>query len=229
MIPAAQKGYQRAPTSPGAVPAEGLNAALESNMATAAISTITAAVATWYGLTWPRSDPLELCRDVLVELLVLQDELAELDPGLEVGLERVVAHELLPLVRVVDLLEHVDPECLLPLGEARGRHDRAHDEVVVDRDPLRFACGEARVHGGRRARGHERAERPHLLGLVELPAFARVVHGRDHATLVSGDSGRDRRARRLADVGEGQCAHEVLDPAEESLILLSRAGAGHRE
>ena len=53
MIDAAQKGYQRAPTSPGAVPAEGLNAALESNMATAAIRTTTAAVATWYGLTWP--------------------------------------------------------------------------------------------------------------------------------------------------------------------------------
>jgi len=44
---AAQKGYQRAPTSPMAVPADGLNAARESNMATAAIVTIAAAVATW--------------------------------------------------------------------------------------------------------------------------------------------------------------------------------------
>src|SRR5438552_10294779 len=80
MIPAAQKGYQRAPTSPGAVPADGLNAALESNMATAAIRTITAAVPTWYGLTWPSSHPLELRRDVLMKLLVLKDELAELEP-----------------------------------------------------------------------------------------------------------------------------------------------------
>src|SRR5205814_1692330 len=44
MIPAAQNGYHRAPTSPGAVPAEGLNAALASNMATGATSTITAAL-----------------------------------------------------------------------------------------------------------------------------------------------------------------------------------------
>jgi hypothetical protein len=51
MSVAAQNGYQRAPTSPIAVPADGLNAARESNMATAAISTIAAAVATWYGLT----------------------------------------------------------------------------------------------------------------------------------------------------------------------------------
>ena len=51
MTVAAQNGYQRAPTSPGDVPAVGLNAARESNMATAAISTIAAAVATWYGLT----------------------------------------------------------------------------------------------------------------------------------------------------------------------------------
>jgi hypothetical protein len=53
MIVAAQNGYQREPTSPGCVPADGLNAARESNMATAAINTIAAAVATWYGLTWP--------------------------------------------------------------------------------------------------------------------------------------------------------------------------------
>ena len=53
MIVAAQNGYQRDPTSPGDVPADGLNAARESNMATAAINTIAAAVATWYGLTWP--------------------------------------------------------------------------------------------------------------------------------------------------------------------------------
>jgi len=53
MTAADQNGYQRAPTSPGDVPAEGLNAARESNMATAAINTIAAAVATWYGLTWP--------------------------------------------------------------------------------------------------------------------------------------------------------------------------------
>lgn len=46
MIVAAQKGYQREPTSPGAVPREGLNAAWESNIATAAIKTIAAAVAT---------------------------------------------------------------------------------------------------------------------------------------------------------------------------------------
>ena len=46
MIAAAQNGYQRAPTSPGDVPADGLNAARESNMATAAIRTIAAAVAT---------------------------------------------------------------------------------------------------------------------------------------------------------------------------------------
>src|SRR5438445_7904635 len=141
MIAAAQKGYQRAPTSPDCVPADGLNAARESNMATAAISTIAAAVASWYGLTSPLSlDPLELRRDVLMELLVLQDELPELETGLEARLKRVVRHELLPFVGVVDLLEHVDPALLLRLGQPWRRHDRAHDEVVVDGNPLRRAC-----------------------------------------------------------------------------------------
>jgi hypothetical protein len=46
MIAAAQNGYQRAPTSPDWVPAEGLKAARESNMATAAIRKIAAAVPT---------------------------------------------------------------------------------------------------------------------------------------------------------------------------------------
>src|SRR5438552_4428772 len=229
MIPAAQKGYQRAPTSRGAVPADRLNGALEPNMATAAIRTITAAVPTWYGLTWPSSHPLELRRDVLMKLLVLKDELAELEPRLEVGLKSVVAHELLPFVRVVDLLENVDPERLLSWRKSRRRHDRPHDEVVVDRDALRLARGKARVHGGGRAGRHERAQRSHLLGLVELQAFARVVHGRDDATLMAGDSRRDCGARGLADVGEGLCLHQVLDAAEERLILLFRTGPGYRE
>jgi len=46
MTAAVQNGYQLAPTSPGAVPRTGLNAARESNMATAAIKTIAAAVPT---------------------------------------------------------------------------------------------------------------------------------------------------------------------------------------
>ena len=47
MIAAVQKGYHREPTSPGAVPTEGEKAARESNMATAAIAMIAAAVANW--------------------------------------------------------------------------------------------------------------------------------------------------------------------------------------
>src|SRR2546428_3914620 len=85
MIAAAQKGYQRAPTSPGAVPAEGLNAASESNMATAAISAIAAAVATWYGRTRGSLDPLELGGDVLMQLLVFAEELPEFESRLEIG------------------------------------------------------------------------------------------------------------------------------------------------
>jgi hypothetical protein len=50
-----------------------------------------------------------------MELLVLQDELPKLETGLELGLERIVGHEFLPLVGVEDLLEYVDPEPLLPL------------------------------------------------------------------------------------------------------------------
>src|SRR2546430_3917572 len=226
MIEAAQKGYQREPTSPGAVLADGLNAARESNMATAAISTIAAAVATWYGLTWPLWDPLELRRDVLMELLVLLDELEEVGSGLEVGLERVVAHELLPLVGVVHLLEHIDPELLLSRGESGRRHDRAHDEVVVDRDALRFAGGKAHVDGGRGAGRHERAERPKLLGLVQLESLARVVDGGHDTALMSGEGRGDCCARSLGDVRERLRLHRVLDASEECLVLLFCAGAG---
>src|SRR5207249_12086501 len=113
MIAAAQKGYQRAPTSPGAVPAEGLNAARESNMATAAIRAIAAAVATWQGRTRGSLDPLELGGDVLMQLLVLAEELPEFEPRLEIGRQEEFDDLRLPIGGVVDLLKDVDPERLL--------------------------------------------------------------------------------------------------------------------
>src|SRR6266536_6522453 len=122
-----------------------------------------AAVATWYGLK-SLLDPVELLCDVLVELLVVGDELLELRTRAEVGLQLVVGHELLPIVRLVHLLEHVDPERLLPGGEARGGHDRADDEVVVDREALRFARREVLERAGGRAARLEGAERTQLAG-----------------------------------------------------------------
>src|SRR5437867_3016178 len=166
-----------------------------------------------------------------MELLVLKDELAELESRLEAWLKRVVAHELLPLVRVVDLLENVDPELLLPLRQSGWGHDRAHDEVVVDRDPLRRARGKARVYGGRRARGGESAKRPKLLGagLVQREALARIVHRCDDPPLMTGDRRRDGRTRGLAQIREGLGLHGVLDATEESLVLLLRTVAGDGE
>src|SRR5207245_11044945 len=122
-----------------------------------------------------------------MKLLVLQDELAELEARLERGVESVVIHELLPFFRVEDLLEDVDPEGLLLRREPRRRHDRSHDEVVVDRYPLRLARRETRVDPGLRALGSERAERPKLLraGLIEGESPAGVVHRGDGAALAT--------------------------------------------
>src|SRR3989442_1419400 len=122
--------------SPGAVPALGVNAVRESYMATAAISAIAAAVPTWYGLTKPLLDPTVLRGDCLMQLLVLEDKLPELEARLEGGLDEESLHVRLPVVRVEDLLEHVRPEALLPRREAGRAHDRAHDVVIVDREPL---------------------------------------------------------------------------------------------
>src|SRR2546428_1605648 len=110
-----------------------------------------------------------------MKLLVLQDELAELQARLEVRLKRVVVHELLPLVGVEHLLEDVDPERLLGGAEAGRRHDRAHDEVVVDRKTLRLARREACVDASLRAVRRERAERTKLArGLIDRQSLARV-------------------------------------------------------
>jgi len=90
MIVAAQK---RVPTGtdvhPATCPRNGVNAARESNMATAAISTITAAVATCTALTSRDHTHLNFVAISLMELLVLEDEQSEIDARLEVRLKPV--------------------------------------------------------------------------------------------------------------------------------------------
>src|SRR5512132_1796881 len=198
-------------------------------MATAAIKIMTAAVATWYGLTPWGSHPLVLRRYVDVQLLVVVDERAEVDAGAEVRIEGVRLHEGLPLRGVVDLLEYVDPEGLLLGSQAGGRHDRPHDVVVVDREALRLAGREARVRSGRRACRCERAERTELLLLEQTQPFARVVHRDLDAALVAGESGRHRAAAGLRHVPERLCLRELSDPQEHDLVLLLRAGARRYE
>src|SRR5258708_29611210 len=216
---------------PGWVPVRSTSApARESIIATAANNANAAAVATWYGLK-PLLDPVELLRDVLVELLVVGDQLVEVRAGAEVGLQLVVGHELLPIVGVVDLLEDVDPERLLALREAGRRHDRADDEVVADREPLRRAGRHALECRGRRARGLERAERPHLAGRAgeESLALARVVHRGHDAALMAGDGRGDRRAGGRRDELERLDPRGGLDAVEPGVLLLPRAGARHDE
>src|SRR5438093_11981543 len=133
-----------------------------------------------------------------MELLVLEDELPELEPGLEVGLQCVGGHERLPLIGVERLLEYVDPELLLTPRQSGWPHDRAPDEVVVDGGALRLACCETRVGRGRRARGRECAEGSKLLRLIQLESLTGIVHRRDDAALVSSDGRCDGGSRRLA-------------------------------
>src|SRR4026209_859257 len=192
IIAADQNGEKPGPRPPGNFPdGSGSAAARLSNMATAAIKIMTAAVATWYGLTPWGSHPLVLRRYVDVQLLVVVDERAEVETRSEVGVERVGLHERLPLRRLVDLLEHVDPERLLLWRQAWRRHDRPHDEVVVDRETLRLAGREARKRTGRRACWHERAERTELLLLIQPEALARGVSCDLDAALGAGEGWRE--------------------------------------
>src|SRR6266545_4502367 len=198
-------------------------------MATAAIRIMTAAVATWYGLTPWGSHPLVLRRYVVVQLLVVVDERPEVDARSEVGVKGVRLHEGLPLRGVVDLLEHVDPERLLRRRQAGRRHDRPHDEVVVDREALRLAGREARVRSGGRACRRERAERTELLLLIETQPFARVVHRDLDAALMAGEGGRHRSTAGLRHVARDLDAGDLGDAEEHDLVLLLRSGPGRDE
>src|SRR5438128_12475092 len=114
MTAADQKGYQPPRRPPGTPLADtGRAPARVSNMATAAIRTKIAAVATWYGRKSCLLDPAVLLRDVDVELVVVVEELLDVVTGAVVGVETVVLHELLPVGGVEHLLEHIGPELRL--------------------------------------------------------------------------------------------------------------------